>query len=60
MMKGVAIKVPGGIGNIGDSTLTELINSPGSISFRKNLDTTTNPICKKCVCSLNLSPLAKL
>ena len=48
------------IGNIGDSTLTELINSPGSISFRKNLDTTTNPICKKCVCSLNLSPLAKL
>ena len=48
------------IGNIGDSTLTELINSPGSITFRKNLDTTTNPICKKCVCSLNLSPLAKL
>ncbi len=48
------------IGNIRDSTLTELINSPGSISFRKNLDTTTNPICKKCVCSLNLSPLAKL
>ncbi len=48
------------IGNIGDSTLTELINSPDSITFRKNLDTTTNPICKKCVCSLNLSPLAKL
>ena len=48
------------IGNIGVSTLTELINSPGSISFRKNLNTTTNPICKKCVCSLNLSPLAKL
>jgi MoaA/NifB/PqqE/SkfB family radical SAM enzyme len=48
------------VGNIGDSTLTELINSPGSISFRKNLDTTTNPICKKCVCSLNLSPLTKL
>ncbi len=48
------------IGNIRESTLTESINSPGSISFRKNLDTTTNPICKKCVCSLNLSPLAKL
>ena len=48
------------MGNIGDSILTDLINSPGSISFRKNLDTTTNPICKKCVCSLNLSPLAKL
>jgi len=48
------------IGNIRDSSLSELINSPESISFRKDLDTTTNPICKKCVCSLNLSPLAKL
>ena len=48
------------IGNIRESTLTESINSPGSIAFRKNLDTTTNSICKKCVCSLNLSPLAKL
>jgi len=48
------------IGNIRDSTFTALINSPGSISFRKNLDTTKNPICKKCVCSLNLSPFAKL
>ncbi|MFC2094320.1 radical SAM protein [Bacteroidota bacterium] len=48
------------IGNIRDSTLTELINSPESISFRKTLDTTTNPICKKCVCSLKLSPLVKL
>jgi len=48
------------IGSIGDSTFTALINSPGSISFRKNLDTTTNPICKKCVCSLNLSHFAKL
>ncbi len=59
-MKRVAIKVPGGIGNIGDSTLTKLINSPDSISFRKNPDTTTSQIYKKCVFSLNLSPLAKL
>jgi len=48
------------IGNIRDSSLTESLNSSRSISFRKNLDTSTNPICKKCVCSLNLSPLAKL
>lgn len=48
------------IGNIGDTSLSELINSQESISFRKSLDTTTNPICKKCVCSLNLSPLTKL
>lgn len=39
-MKRVTIKVLGGIGNIGDSTLTKLINSPDSISFRKNSDTT--------------------
>jgi len=45
-MKKVTIKVPGGIGNIGDSTLTKLINSPDSISFRKNPNTTTNQICK--------------
>jgi MoaA/NifB/PqqE/SkfB family radical SAM enzyme len=48
------------IGNIRDSVLEELINSPASISFRENLDTATNPICKKCVCSLNLSPLVNL
>jgi len=59
-MKRVAVIVPGGIGNIGDSTLTKLINSPDSISFRINPDSTINQICKKCVCSLSLSPLAKL
>lgn len=48
------------IGNIRNTTFEKLINSPASISFRKNLDTTTNPICKKCVCSLNLSPFSKL
>jgi MoaA/NifB/PqqE/SkfB family radical SAM enzyme len=48
------------IGNIGDSTLTKIINSPASILFRKDLDTSANPICKKCVCSLNLSPLTKI
>lgn len=48
------------IGNIKDSSLTSIINSSDSISFRKNLDIATNAICKKCVCYLNLSPLAKL
>jgi MoaA/NifB/PqqE/SkfB family radical SAM enzyme len=48
------------MGDIKDASLTNLINDPDSISFRKNLDTTTNPICKKCVCSLHLSPMAKL
>ena len=48
------------IGDIRESTLEEIINSDNSITFRKNLDVATNPICEKCVCSLNLSPFAKL
>lgn len=48
------------IGDIRESTLAEIINSDKSISFRKNLDVKTNSICEKCVCSLNLSPFAKL
>ena len=48
------------IGDIREASLADIINSDRSISFRKNLDVRTNEICKKCVCSLNLSPLAKL
>jgi len=48
------------IGDIREASLVDIINSDRSISFRKNLDVRTNEICKKCVCSLNLSPLAKL
>lgn len=48
------------IGDISENSLSEIINSDKSISFRKNLDVETNPICKKCVCSLNLSPFAQL
>jgi Fe-coproporphyrin III synthase len=46
------------IGNIKNSSLDKILNSKESISFRKNLDIAENPICKKCVCYLNLSPLA--
>ncbi len=46
------------IGNIKNSSFPEIINSEQSISFRKNLDMAENPICKKCVCYLNLSPFA--
>lgn len=48
------------IGDIRKYSLAEIINSEKSISFRKNLDVTTNSICEKCVCYLNLSPFAKL
>ena len=48
------------IGDIKEASLADIINSEKSISFRKNLDVQSNSICKKCVCSLNLSPFAKL
>jgi MoaA/NifB/PqqE/SkfB family radical SAM enzyme len=48
------------IGDIRKNSLLEIINSDKSISFRKNLDVSTNAICEKCVCSLNLSPFARL
>jgi MoaA/NifB/PqqE/SkfB family radical SAM enzyme len=48
------------IGNIRDNSLAEILNSTDAIKFRKTLDMGTNPTCVKCVCSLNLSPFAKL
>ena len=48
------------VGNINDAVLANIINSEESIAFRKKLDVKTNPICQKCVCSLNLSPVVKL
>ena len=48
------------IGNINGNSLPDILNSDESISFRKNLDIGEDPICKKCVCYLNLSPFAKV
>ncbi len=50
----------GVIGNIREASLPDIINSETAISFRKSLDMSTNATCVKCVCALNLSPLAKL
>ena len=47
-------------GNLNNVMFADIINSRESIAFRKNLDVKTNPICKKCVCSLSLSPLVRL
>lgn len=41
-------------GSIKDASFLDLINSQKAIDFRKNLDVTKDPICKKCVCSLKL------
>jgi len=48
------------IGNIRDSSLDVILNSDGAVDFRKTLDMSKNDACVKCVCSLNLSPFAKL
>jgi MoaA/NifB/PqqE/SkfB family radical SAM enzyme len=41
-------------GNIFNTTLDEVINSQEAIRFRKELNVETNPVCKKCVCSLKI------
>lgn len=46
------------VGNVRERPLPELLNSPSAIEFRRNLDMDTDPICRKCVCSLNLRPTA--
>lgn len=35
------------------TTLASVINAPEAVAFRANLDVASNPICKRCVCSLN-------
>lgn len=42
------------IGNVRDQTIGEIVNSPGAVAFRQQLDVTTDPICRKCVCTLSL------
>jgi MoaA/NifB/PqqE/SkfB family radical SAM enzyme len=47
-------------GNIHEQPLAEILNSPTAVAFRRDLVVSENPICRKCVCSLNLSPRAPL
>jgi Fe-coproporphyrin III synthase len=44
------------IGNLKNSTLEEVVNSPQALGFRAGLDIPNNSICKNCVCSLNYRP----
>ena len=43
-------------GNIKSDALETIINNKASIAFRKNLNVSENPVCTRCVCSLNLRP----
>lgn len=43
------------IGSLRDTpSLSDLLNSAGAVEFRRNLDVATDPVCKRCVCRLNL------
>jgi len=48
------------IGSLNNDSFKNIINSTTAISFRKKLNVRKDPICKKCVCSLNLSPFKKI
>jgi Fe-coproporphyrin III synthase len=40
-------------GNLRDGTLLEILNGDKAVQFRSRLDVSTDPICRRCVCSLN-------
>jgi MoaA/NifB/PqqE/SkfB family radical SAM enzyme len=42
----------------GGTTLRDIVNGPQATAFRQQLDIPTNPICQRCVCSLNKRPAA--
>jgi MoaA/NifB/PqqE/SkfB family radical SAM enzyme len=41
------------VGNIHEGSLEEVVNGDAAVSFRQALDIAKNPICRRCVCSLN-------
>ncbi len=45
------------IGNVRQNSLREVLNSPAAIAFRESLDIDTDPVCRRCVCSLYLQPI---
>jgi len=41
------------VGIIQNGSLEEVVNGRAAISFRSSLDVASNPVCNRCVCSLN-------
>jgi MoaA/NifB/PqqE/SkfB family radical SAM enzyme len=48
------------LGNIRENALSTILNAPESIEFRRGLDVNINPICRKCVCTLNVPTFASV
>ena len=42
------------IGNIHEAPLEEILNGEKAVNFRENLDMETDPICRRCVCTLHM------
>ncbi len=41
-------------GNIRRNSLLEIVNGPENVRFRQQLEVKTDPICRKCVCTLSV------
>ena len=44
------------IGNVHQHSLEEVVNGRDAVQFRKQLDISEDPTCRRCVCSLYLEP----
>ena len=47
-------------GHIQDGSLQQTLNTAQAIDFRRGLDVKRDPICRRCVCTLELPPSAEL
>jgi MoaA/NifB/PqqE/SkfB family radical SAM enzyme len=43
------------IGNVKERSLSEALNGPQALEFRRTLDVSRNEVCRRCVCSLYLA-----
>lgn len=43
-------------GSLHQAPLDEVLNSDGAVGFRRGLDVASDPICRRCVCTLWLDP----
>jgi radical SAM protein with 4Fe4S-binding SPASM domain len=43
------------IGNVKQRSLREVLNDPQALEFRRTLDVSLDPVCRRCVCSLYLA-----
>jgi Fe-coproporphyrin III synthase len=42
------------LGNLNERPLESILNSPDAVAFRRTLEVQSDPICRRCVCTLNL------